>query len=124
MNIIKVLTLIIIVPIIISLALYFVIFPAIEGQNVNQIEEILFGKWESTLDNITIIFYENRTCIVYNNNIKYLGPWTVDSKLPNYITLNWEGFQAVYLPLFDENFNQVMLVGHTDGSHSVELNKS
>jgi|GEM_PF-1485292 len=116
--------LVIIIPIAIALVLYFVVFPIMNNVKSTIVEQNFYGTWISNSKNVTITFYENKTCLVNNNGITYFGPWKILPNIGNayLVEMNWEGFKAEYIPLF-KNDNTLTLAGLSDGSGIVELTK-
>jgi hypothetical protein len=98
---------VIIIPIAIALILYFVIFPLIEWHVGNK----FVGTWESSVDNVTITFYQNNTFEAYNNGSHYEGNWKITNILSQSVNLNWEGFYTDYNGMFGNDNNELRLLG-------------
>jgi len=113
---------ILIVPVFIALILYFVVFPIIEDQDESSLTNRLVGTWESKSENVTIVFSADGNYNAINNGSSYSGNWKITNTLGNYVNLNWEGFTADYMALFESD-ESLRLVGVNEPSGFIVLTK-
>jgi len=113
---------VIIIPIAIALILHFVVIPSFDEQANSVLSNRLIGAWESDSRNVTITFNADGTYNATNNGSIYSGRWEITNVWGNSVNLNWEGFSADYMPLFESD-QSLRLVGINEPSGFVVLVK-
>ena len=116
---------VVILSITIFLVMYYFVLPSMENIKITQAKERFYGTWIANNKNVNLTFYENNSCLVYNDEETYFGSWKLIPQIGTayLIEMNWEGFFAEYIPLFT-NDNSLSLVGYSDGSGLLYLRKA